>query len=119
MKEIRSYAHPTRKNCKVLRLDLNSLGELRDECNLAGVSHYSHAGQSDWWGGDSLNKLLDRCLSGDERYIDAAEQLLDQLRTEIEIPRPQWQQSAWGAFPSVPDFLSGEPDCMRQMAFDP
>ena len=118
MKPIKRYRNAKRGR-DVHRVDFESLGELMRDCKEAGVASSRMAGSSSWWGGDSISKLLDRCIAGDERRIGEAERLLDKLREEIEIPKPQWQASQWGAFPSVPDYLSGEPDCMRMMAWDP
>lgn len=117
MKEITKYTNKLR-NKKVHRIDFNSLGELKKDCINANI-HKSHmASYADWWGGDSINKLLDRCIAGDDRYTKQAEDLLEHLREEIEIPRPSWHASAWGALPNVPDFLCGEVDCMRMINYD-
>lgn len=119
MQTIKRSMHATRKR-EILRLDFESLGAFARECAEAGVmTKYSHAGQASWWGGDSLSTLATKCVAGETKHVSAAEQMLDQLRDEIEVPRPQWSQSPFGAFPNVGEFLAGEMDCMRLMISDP
>jgi hypothetical protein len=119
MQPIQTYLHETR-NEKIFRMDYDSMGAFSRDCAASNVARkYSHAGEASWWGGDSMGKLMDKCLCGEETHVAAAEQMLDQLRDEIEIPRPQWTPSAYGAFPDVPAFLAGEIDCMRHMVADP
>lgn len=119
MQTIKRSIHPTR-NRPILRLDFESLGAFARECKEAGVSSkYSHGGSASWWGGDSLSTLEAKCVSGETTHVAAAEALLEQLRDEIEVPRPQWAPSPFGAFPNVGEFLAGEIDCMRLMANDP
>ena len=119
MKDIQTYRHETRR-ATVRRVNYSSLAEFASDCRLAGVvKNYTHAGESTWWGGDSMGTLLDKCLSGEERHIAKAESLIEQLREEIEIPRSTWSPSAYGAFPDVGSFLAGEIECMRHMQSDP
>lgn len=119
MKDIQTYRHETRR-ATVRRVNYSSLAEFASDCRLAGVvKNYTHAGDSTWWGGDSMGTLLDKCLSGEERHIAKAESLIEQLREEIEIPRSTWSPSAYGAFPDVGSFLAGEIECMRHMQSDP
>lgn len=119
MKDIQTYRHEARK-ATVRRVNYDSLAEFARDCRSAGVpSHYSGAGDADWWGGDSLSALLGKCLSGEERHIPKAEALMELLREEIEIPRATWSPSAHGAFPDVGSFLAGEVECMRHMRSDP
>lgn len=119
MQPITISRHATR-NGKIHRVDYESLGAFMRDCQAAGVaSKYSHKGQKEWWGGDALSTLLDKCIAGEEKHIEKAESLLDKLRDEIEIPKPQWNPSPFGAFPDVGAFLAGEIECMRHMASDP
>lgn len=120
MQPIRTYQIPSRKGRKIERCDYDSMGAFRRDLQEAKVaSRYSGASQSSWWGGDSFSQLMERTIHGDERHIHQAQAYLDQIQDELEIPKPQWSPSPFGAFPSVPAFLSGEIDCMRHLISDP
>lgn len=120
MQPIETYFHGTRKRSKIFRMNYESMGGFSRDCVAFKVAtKYSHGSDASWWGGDSMSTLLDKCVNGDERYIAAAEDMLDQLRDDIEIPKPQWSPSPYGAFPDVPSFLAGEIECMRHMVSDP
>ena len=116
MKTIEKYKNSMRGRY-VYRLEFDSVVALREEC-LSSNFKKNAINDPSWWGGDSIDTLLNKCLSGDERYIKQAEDLLDYLREEIEIPRPAWQASSFGAFPVVADYLAGEIDCLRYLHLD-
>ena len=119
MQDIKLSSMPSRKG-KIHRIDYDSLGAFMRDCKEAKVaSKYSGASQASWWGGDSISKLLDKCISGEDTHIAKAEALLDKLSDDIEIPKPQWNPSEYGAFPNVGSFLAGEVDCMRHIQRDP
>lgn len=119
MQPIKTSTHQSLR-AKILRVDYDSLGAFANDCREARVeSKYSSARHSGWWGGDSISKLMDKCLAGEESHIAKAEELLDHLRDEIEIPKPQWNPSPYGAFPDVGAFLAGEVECMRHIRSDP
>jgi hypothetical protein len=119
MQPIETYLHPTRKQ-KIYRMDYPSLGAFSRDCKEAQVARkYSHGSDPSWWGGDSMNTLLDKCVAGEETHIGAANALLDQLRDEIDIERPQWSLAEAGGFPDVAAFLAGEVECMRSLRSDP
>jgi hypothetical protein len=119
MKTIETYKHESRGR-KIYRTDYESLGEFARDCRDANVAKkYSGASQSSWWGGDSIHALMDKCVAGEEKHIGEAEKLLEQLRDEIEIPKPHWAMSAYGAIPDVGSFLAGEIECMRHLIQDP
>ena len=119
MQPIETYLHSTRKQ-KIYRMDYPSLGAFARDCKEAQVARkYSHGSDASWWGGDSMSTLLDKCIAGEEKHIGAANAMLEQLRDEIEIERPQWGFSQAGAFADVPAFLAGEVECMRRLHSDP
>jgi len=70
-------------------------------------------------GHDCPMSYADACqaiVRGDASQVPRAEKLLDQLMTDsVEVMTPMWEASVWGAYPSVPDFLSGHPQPMRAL----
>lgn len=116
MQTAKTYTNELRKR-KVYRLDFDSVGDFSREFQSTGVK-LQHNDPS-WWGGDSLSTLLKKCTEGETTHVQAAEDLLEQLRHEIEVPKPQWSPSPFGAFPMVPEFLAGDIECMRIMQHDP
>jgi hypothetical protein len=65
------------------------------------------------WMGEEYEETIQRTRSGNLSLIPKAEALLDQIDADLELDSPQWQSSVAGAFPDVPAFLSGDPECMR------
>ena len=61
-------------------------------------------------------ECLEHARHGDTRMVAAAEKLIDQLSLEFEVPNREVISDLAGAWPSVPDFLAGHPDCMRRRA---
>lgn len=76
-----------------------------------------HTEARDWTGGESERDAVEMMRKGDTSAVAAAQEMLGKLENEIDIEslRPQWQHAVCGAFVNVPDFLSGEPECMRRM----
>ncbi len=97
-----------------------SPGDLARACRKmheAGTRDASHFPDSPslWLGNESFSQMLDYAERGNDAYVKDAESMLEKIRADlIEIPRPEWQASVAGAFPSVPDFLAGHPDNMRR-----
>ena len=58
--------------------------------------------------------ILKLARNGDPQYVTQAETYLAQLAVNFESRGYAWRSSPCGAFPSVPDYLSGNPTCMRQ-----
>ena len=68
---------------------------------------------SEDWVGETYSETIQRTKEGNLDLIPQAEALLDQIDAELELDSPVWQGSVAGAFPDVPAFLSGDPECMR------
>lgn len=69
------------------------------------------------WAGLDYETALEYAKTGDERLVERAQALLDKLESvEDGIPTRQWSASPYGAYPCVPDYLAGMPDCMRTIA---
>jgi hypothetical protein len=52
---------------------------------------------------------IDILLNGDETYVDKANELVDQIAAQVEIPRSVTRRSVQGFRPNVPAFIRGEP----------
>lgn len=66
------------------------------------------------WVGESLQETIKFSELGDRRLVAEAEKLLDQLETQIEVPKRIWERSPAGSFCVVPDVLAGLPTPMRR-----
>ena len=67
------------------------------------------------WSGETYAESLDRAINGDTRRVAEAEKILGQVQAEIETVGRQWQNAVAGSIPSVPDYLMGHPESMRQL----
>jgi hypothetical protein len=95
----------------------DSLSEFGQACRAEGISS-PH--KDDWYGGDSLDDCVKRCDVGDTSYVARAEALVELFRDSVDISRlqPRWSMDVAGAFPNVPAFLSGQPECMYRRIQD-
>ncbi len=68
----------------------------------------------DGFGNDAriVKQGLELLASGDETYINDAQQLLDKFHAEIDAPGSQWARSVVGYVPDVPSLLAGDPESM-------
>lgn len=64
----------------------------------------------------TADELRALAIGGDLSNVAAAETLLQKFATEIERGRAVWELSPVGAFPAVPEFLTGEPCSMWQQS---
>lgn len=71
-------------------------------------------GVDDRWAGGSWRDAMDYLDRGSMAHVARAEALLERLTYSIPVIGPEWQMAVAGAFPIVPEFLSGRPDCMRR-----
>ncbi len=70
-----------------------------------------------WYGHKTYSEALAMAHNGDESLVAEATALLDKLESvEDGVPTRQWTASPYGAYPVVPEYLSGYPDCMRVIA---
>src|SRR4029450_10054823 len=58
---------------------------------------------------------------GKRAKVPSDEERLTRIEREADLAtlRPEWHSSVAGAFPSVPDFLAGIPECMRRRVVQP
>lgn len=68
-----------------------------------------------WFGNKSLKQALDLSIHGDDSTVEKAQELIDKLAIpSIETSRDVWSPTIAGAYPMVPEYLAGEPQCMRR-----
>jgi hypothetical protein len=67
-----------------------------------------------WFGHETAADTLAKARRGDTALVPEAERLIAQLAAEIDVPERPWIADCAGAYPVVPDFLAGMPDCMRR-----
>jgi len=72
----------------------------------------------DDWRGGSWSDSIRYCTQGDVSRVAQAERMIESLTVQIESPVTHWQAAPAGAFPIVPDYLAGRPDCMRRKVQD-
>jgi hypothetical protein len=67
------------------------------------------------WTGETMRESIELAISGDTSKVAEAESLLEKVNANIEMPARMWQTDVVGFFPSVPDYLSSHPECMRRI----
>lgn len=72
---------------------------------------------SEFNGHCSTRRAIELAKSGAEPKIMAeVRRIIDQIDTAFrDRPMPQWVETPAGAFPVVPEFLQGRPECMRSL----
>lgn len=94
----------------------NSPAEFAKECAKIPVSsRMMDDSSAKSWTGETFKESVDGVVYGSTKYVEQAESILEKLYTEIDVPYPTWQPSMAGAYPSVPDFLSNDPESMRTL----
>jgi hypothetical protein len=74
------------------------------------------ASRGDWCADLSPKQAVELARRGDDSLVPQAECLLQQFEDlTLETPRREWQASCAGAYPVVPEYLAGSPQCMRMM----
>lgn len=69
---------------------------------------------SSWAGDESNNSSVLLARNGDESLVAGAEKLLEEIASVENHDGIAWVNSPAGAYPVVPEFIAGRPDCMRQ-----
>lgn len=64
----------------------------------------------------SYSEILHRMTTGDLRHVEPAKRLIEDITTSenFDAKRSTWLPAISGAYPSIPDYLSGRPDSMRR-----
>lgn len=64
--------------------------------------------------GESISETLKKAKNGDLRAVSEAEKIIDSIDSALDMTglRSMWGAAPVGAFPNVPAFLGGDPDCM-------
>jgi len=71
-------------------------------------------GEARGWTGSSIGEAYAACTEGDLSAVPEAERMIDQISANVETTRSQWDPAVAGAYPMVPDYLSGHPLNMRR-----
>lgn len=80
-------------------------------CAARRVHRWDHS-----WLGESAKDTARKIQQGDDALVSQAQALLDKIEHGgLEVPTTHWEPSVAGAFPVVPSFLAGQPDCMMEM----
>jgi hypothetical protein len=103
------YAHDERPI-----VSFDSVGEwARKYREIYGAGDYGTTDTS-WFNGETGADSVRLAQQGDDRLVAQAATMLDQFNLAIETTGVQRMASPFGAYPIVPEFLSGYPDCMRR-----
>lgn len=98
-------------------MDFTSIGDLAHESSKHYRSEY-RPDSSQVWGYESRQtweQLVKLSEYGDNSLVPRAEALLNKLDLAVSTEQRTWIPSIYGAFPSVPDYLAGNPESMRRM----
>lgn len=91
-----------------------SIASLARDAEAVKPFHLSLMSGGAYFGHESAEDSIRLAISGDTSRVAAAEKLLSQINAEIDVPERPWIADCAGAYPVVPDFLAGMPDCMRR-----
>lgn len=64
---------------------------------------------------EQMKVNIDRGLPG---LVERSEAFLEKIHFQLETEVPMWSNSVEGAFPNVPEFIAGHPDCMRKKVYE-
>lgn len=69
-----------------------------------------------WHGAMDAVKALHLTLAGDNKRVAKCQALVDQFSSDCDLSRsyPTWNPDVCGAYPLVPEFLAGLPECMNR-----
>lgn len=79
----------------------------------SAVFDWEHSPGADWAGGTRDDAVL-HCTHGDTSRVAEAEEMIERLTLDIDIPRSAWTPAPCGAYPIIPEYLAGRPDSMRR-----
>lgn len=78
-------------------------------------THIQWGAVNGWASGSETPAMaMEYARTGNAALVPMAEAFLDQITADVETARAEWVPSPVGAFPIVPDYLSGRPDSMRR-----
>lgn len=92
-----------------------SIAALADAAAEINPDHYE-PGRDHWFGGELTADSLRYARAGNDRLVPDAEQLLAKIKAAVDLPERPMIADCVGAYPIVPDYLMGAPDCMRRRA---
>lgn len=99
------------------RWDYPSLSAFARDCDALPDHIQQRFSDAAWTGESFADSLQTIQRGGDERNVTEAQALIDQIQAELpECTTRQWSTDIAGAFPCVPAFLSGDPECMFTLA---
>ena len=61
------------------------------------------------------NDGVDILTNGDETHVQRANELVDQIVTNVDTPKNEWRRDVYGYYPDVEAFIRGEPENMWMM----
>lgn len=99
---------PLNKNGQVT---YDNPAELSDSARQAKNSG-AHFTNDREWTGESFAEAIESTREGNTKHVPAAEKLLEKITADLDLMQADWQHDVAGAFPDVPAFLAGQPDCM-------
>lgn len=70
--------------------------------------------RSSWSGTSTLAEAVSMAMSGWQEGASAVSKALDSLPAGVEV-LPDWRMAVQGAFPCIPEYLSGSPECMYRL----
>ena len=107
---------PEKYRTSILRFD--SLEDFHFTHTSGGIRNsYFESESLRWFGGESEQVALNRCLTGDLSLLPTIHDEFSRYHRlqQLEIQTRQWVASPYGAYPQVGDFLAGAPDPMRRV----
>lgn len=88
-----------------------------DAASRKAARHETH--EDAWYGNETAAQSLRLAVTGDDRLVAQAEAIIAKLDAAIDAPNRELIADCVGAYPVVPDYLMGMPECMRRRAAVP
>lgn len=93
-------------------LTFQSLGEFGTQVSKVPSGICAEYDQKSW-AGESRAESLDYLQNGNTKLVQAAEDLIAKLDSQISLERADWHNDVSGAFPDIPAYCAGIPENMR------
>lgn len=85
-----------------------------DTASEFAIAARPYADRASGWTGSTETEAYDACTKGDLDAVPEAERMINQISANVETTRSVWDPAVAGAYPIVPDYLSGHPLNMRR-----
>lgn len=92
-----------------------SMGAMATHCLTEDYDAARRDGGGSWKNNESWEQSCELALKGKTQWVEKAQNVYDLLEAGgIDLDQQHWAPDRAGAFPVIPDYLAGVPECMRR-----